>query len=151
AGQSNLHLRYTVLGHPASLRQAQSIQADFAEAGVTLDIEIVSELALAAVRGRGDFDLIDDGWGADFPDASNFFVTFQTRWIHPTAGLNNSRYSNPAIDALIDAAARESDPARRVAMLREIAGRVAQDCPWIWLPTRINVLAHHPDVAVAPF
>ena len=84
-------------------------------------------------------------------EPSNFFVSFQTRWIHPTDALNHSRYSNPAIDALVDAAARETHSDRRVAMLREIAQRLRDECPWIWIPSKTNVLAHHPDVGVGEF
>jgi len=36
-------------------------------------------------------------------------------------------------------------------MLHEISGRIQQDCPWIWLPNKLNVLAHHPDVGVGTF
>ena len=150
AGQSHLHLRYTVLGNQASIRQAASIQADFAEVGIALDIETVSELVLPAIRAGGDFDLVDDAWGADFPEASNFFASFHSRWIYP-AGYNFSRFSNPAIDALIDASSRESNPARRLAMLHEITRRIHDECPWIWLPWTTNTLAHHPDVGIGPF
>jgi peptide/nickel transport system substrate-binding protein/oligopeptide transport system substrate-binding protein len=151
AGHPELHLRYTVLADQANLRLAQSIQADLAEAGVTVDIEPISEIALPAVWGRGDFDLIYDSWGADFPDASNFFVAFHSRWIHPTAALNHSRYSNPAVDRLIDDAAAEADPARRAAMLREIGRRIHDECPWIWLTVPLYTLARQPDVGVGDF
>ena len=151
AGQSHLHLRYTTPADQANLRFAQSIQSDLAEAGVTVDIEPISELALPAVQGRGDFDLVYDSWGADFPDASNFFVSFEARWMHPTAALNHARYSNPAVDRLIDAAAREADPARRVEMLREIGRRIHDDCPWIWTTNLLYTIVRQPDVGVGDF
>src|SRR5262249_28305828 len=134
----------------ASRLLAQSVQADLAEVGVRADIEIIADVTLDAMRGRGDFDLITAGWGADFPDASNFFVPFDSRWIHPTAALNYGRYRNPALDALLDTAARETDETRRIALLRRAEQLVHDDCPWIFMPSRLYAQVRQPDIHLGP-
>jgi oligopeptide transport system substrate-binding protein len=48
------------------------------------------------------------GWCMDYPDADNFAQVFRS-----DSYLNNPKWSNPAYDELIDAAARETDAAKR--------------------------------------
>lgn len=55
-----------------------------------------------------DFELCQPGWAADFDDASNFLDLFRTG-----NGNNWGQYSNPAFDAMMDAAQQEADLERR--------------------------------------
>jgi peptide/nickel transport system substrate-binding protein len=148
---NGLKLRYTVPGDAQSLMQAQSIQADLADVGVHIEIEVIADIVLGAVRGRGDFDLITAGWGVDYPDAANFFIPFDSRWIHPTDAFNYGRYRNPTLDALLDQIARESNETRRMALLHHAEQIVHDECPWIWLPSTLYTLARQPNVHVGSF
>ncbi|HEX4637391.1 MAG TPA: peptide ABC transporter substrate-binding protein, partial [Rhizomicrobium sp.] len=51
-----------------------------------------------------DFDIAQSGWVADFNDASNFLDLYRTG-----GGNNWGEYSNPAFDAMLDAAQRDTD------------------------------------------
>ncbi|HYE03817.1 MAG TPA: peptide ABC transporter substrate-binding protein [Phycisphaerales bacterium] len=90
------------------------------------------------------------GWYGDYPDPLTFLD------INRTGDENNDRnYSNPAYDALLARAAREADPAARLALLAE-AERiiVEQDLPLIPLyryvqvymfdPHRVSGISPHP-------
>ena len=72
-------------------------------------------------------------WTADYPDPTNFFDPwFHSRSIKPADSTNNSFYSNPELDALLDVARAELDPARRDALYRRAERILYDDAPWIW-------------------
>ncbi len=54
------------------------------------------------------------GWGADYPDPDNFMKLFTAN-----SGNNNTRWKNPRYDQLLEQAARELDPAKRVKLYDE--------------------------------
>src|SRR4030095_13060844 len=73
------------------------------------------------------------GWGVDFPDPTNFFdPLFHSRSIKKADSNNNTFYANPALDALIDQAHAELDPAKRAALYRRAERILYDDAPWIW-------------------
>lgn len=51
-----------------------------------------------------DFDIAQSGWVADFNDASTFLDLYRTN-----GGNNWGQYSNPAFDAMMDAAQQDTD------------------------------------------
>ncbi|MGE5220692.1 MAG: peptide ABC transporter substrate-binding protein [Chloroflexota bacterium] len=55
------------------------------------------------------FPVFRSGWGADYPDPDNFMKLFTSN-----SGNNNGRWKNPNYDQLLERAAREADPAKRV-------------------------------------
>lgn len=55
--------------------------------------------------------LFRHGWGADFPDPDNFMNMFTSY-----SGNNYTRWKNEAYDSMIEKAAAESAPAKRVAI-----------------------------------
>ncbi len=69
------------------------------------------------------------GWGADYPDPHNFMNLFECK-----SGNNHTRWCSPKFDSLIEAAAREIDPAKRTPLYDE-AQRLLTET----------------DVAIAPF
>lgn len=48
-------------------------------------------------------------------------------------GSNTSGYNNPEVDALLTAAAKEVDPAKRQQMYSKAYGQIAKDAPTLWL------------------
>ena len=85
---------------------------------------------------QGTASFIAYGWKAT-PDAWNSLNgLFRT---HDKAGLgtfNAGRYSNPKVDALIDAMRTEPDLTRRRAMVSTVLRLVADDLPYIPLYRR---------------
>lgn len=54
-------------------------------------------------------------WGADYPDANNWL----NEVFHSTSGNNYANFSNARFDQLVEAAAREQDPAVRLELYKE--------------------------------
>lgn len=63
------------------------------------------------------------GWVADYPDPENFLDVL----FHTGSQANDSGYSNPAIDALMDKARVEQDQATRLKMYQEIEQKLLDD------------------------
>ena len=114
---------------------AQSLQADLAAVGVDMTIRLVSWTTLVPTFRRIDgapFSFM--GWQIDYADPSNLMDTlFHSRNIAEADSNNNSFYASPRLDALIDAARREPDVARRRHMYEEMDEFVHDEAPWIWL------------------
>ena len=114
-------------------RLAQSLQADLAEVGVRARIVTMSFAAYAAAIGRPDGPpLALAAWQGDSPDPTSFLdAKLATSAIGSDASANDSFYSNPALDALLDAARAEPDPAKRAPLYRRAERIVFDDAPWI--------------------
>ena len=113
---------------------AASLQGDLAEVGVRVRIQLVSFATLATLMGKKSgpaFTLTS--WIGDYPDATNFLdARFHSRNIADENALNDARYSNPELDALLDAARSELDPVKRQEMYRRAERILYDDAPWIY-------------------
>jgi len=77
-------------------------------------------------RNRGETQVFRAGWIGDYNDPYSF-----AQLMHSENGQNDSAYMNPRYDALLDAAAAEADPARRMALLEEAERVLLDDLPII--------------------
>jgi oligopeptide transport system substrate-binding protein len=110
---------------------------------IHVDLEIVpADGAITYSRiQEGDFDLGLVNWIADFNDARNFLFLLMS----DGSGKNYARYENSEFDALILEGDRETDPARRGALMAEAEALALADYPWIpvyFLVTRDLVQPH---------
>lgn len=115
-----------------ALRLAQSLQQDFAEVGVAVQIKPIAwGPFLEAIRRTDLVPMFLLGWDADFPDPSNFLeVLLHSKYIGTN---NNTSYRSPEVDARLDEAARTSDPATRLKLLQDVELRAIDDAPWVFL------------------
>ena len=110
--------------------------------GIKLTIEATPyELFQREVDAR-KYQAFVVGWAADYPDPENFLDVL----LHTGSPLNNTGYSNPEVDRLLDAARLESDPARRTALYAEAEDLVLADAPWVPLYTGVDVWLVSPAV-----
>jgi oligopeptide transport system substrate-binding protein len=110
-----LSFELKIANSPDTILLASAVQADWAAIGV--DAKIVqneSQVAFAAYRNR-DFGVGAMSWFADFNDP----VTFLSLMKSDTGGQNYGDYKNPAYDALLNAADREPDAAKRAEILKQ--------------------------------
>jgi oligopeptide transport system substrate-binding protein len=81
----------------------------------------------AYLRDGGPFDLARMSWIADYADPQNFLFLVESG----NDGFNSGRYANPAYDALMRDAARETDLAARARILYRAEEVFLADLPWI--------------------
>lgn len=76
---------------------------------------------------RGDFEIGDAGWVADYNDARNFLYSYET-----SAGeMNYGKYSNPQFDTLLKQADFEKDANKRKELIEAAEEVALADNPFI--------------------
>jgi peptide/nickel transport system substrate-binding protein len=122
-----LSFRNVVRGYlPTPDKVAQELQAQLAEIGVKVKLNEMESATFidATAAGQEAFYLL--GWGADYPDATNFMD-------YHFANDNNKQFGTlfPDIVAEIKAAAKLSDPAARQAHYDKANELLKQHVPMI--------------------
>lgn len=117
---------------------------------VGIDVTIrTQDLAayLKRVYTDRDFDFINNGMntGPD-PTIGAQRLYWSKNFIKGVPFSNGSGYSNPQVDALLESAAHEIDPVKRVAQWQEIQKLVSKDLPDIPLVTMLRVLVENKRV-----
>lgn len=121
----------------------QVLQANFADAGVKLELQQVTLPALVQVVVQGTtpfFPWVSTPAYAD-PDAV-MFSKFHTEAIKQGASGNIARYSNPAVDRLLDQARATTDRGTRLRLYREVQRTVTREAAWIFLFQSVLQVPH---------
>ena len=72
------------------------------------------------------------GWAPSFLDSSQQMLQFLSSYAPPN-GLATTFYTNPQVDAWINAAEEENSPEKRRELYCQIAQQVWNDAPWLFL------------------
>ncbi|WP_436699681.1 ABC transporter substrate-binding protein [Nocardioides sp. BYT-33-1] len=133
AGVTDLKLTLTYPTDVSAIeeKEAQSIKNSLARAGIEvalkgLDANTWYELISSA---DGDYDMTTNGWGADFPSGMSTIQPLFASSEIGDGGGNASQYSNPEVDAAIDAAISEPDLDKAAEMWAAIDRRIMEDAP----------------------
>ncbi len=112
------------------------------ELGVRVELVGRETKAFAEDKARGRFIVARSGWFGDYLDPTTFLDMLYSTNGHNFPGLRDARY-----DGLLDAAAVEPDPTRRLALLSEAEGYLLEG-PAVILPlyTYVSVYAWKPNV-----
>ena len=76
---------------------------------------------------RGRLQMFDIGWIMDYPDPEDIIDLL----FHSTSRQNNTHYSNPDFDAIVEEARTESDPTKRLQLYQDAEQILLEDLPWI--------------------
>jgi peptide/nickel transport system substrate-binding protein len=129
-----LRVDLLVYNTPQAVQAGEVIQAMASEAGFDVHVTAMEfGTALAAVV-RGDYQLALGGWSGLLDTDSNSWS-----FLHSGGAMNWAHYSNAKVDALLDQARVESDPAKRRALYGQVAQQVNEDLPLIYLWTTRNI------------
>jgi peptide/nickel transport system substrate-binding protein len=124
---------------PVSQKLCQVVQANYADVGVTVDIQTETGAAATARTTRGEFVFIlnSNSWVGYRPDPSQYVARYwrsSTNYIKwPLKDAENDR--------LIDAGVAENDVAKRRTIYRQLAERINTLAPTIFF-------AYGPDLKV---
>jgi peptide/nickel transport system substrate-binding protein len=127
---------------PTALSEAQNIQAQLAEIGITVEIESL-ELSVYVDRWlAGDFQAAIALNGGR-PDP----YTMYARYWQTTGNLNNvAGYSDATLDELMAAGLAETDPDARYAIFEQFQHHLTEQAPWVWLYVGYEYTAQQPYV-----
>ncbi len=98
--------------------------------GVTIEVENLEPDKFFDKLHDGEHgQLFSYGWCADYPDPENFADVL----FHSDAQQNLGKYSNPELDALLEAARVERDVDRRIEMYQQAERMIVEDAAGIFL------------------
>jgi len=133
-------LNYRTSTDPSRLRLATAIASMWHNIGVDVHIESLEWGGFYARIKRGDFQVYSLSWvGIVDPDIYRW-VLHSDMW--PPKGANRGRYSNPQVDAWLDAAAQTEDRNNRHRLYGLIQQQMATD--QVYIP-----LWYEPVIAVS--
>jgi peptide/nickel transport system substrate-binding protein len=131
---------------PAWATIGLAVQANLAEAGVTVELETSANASYRDRIDAGDFQIAIGNWSPDFADPYMFMNYWFDSGKHGLSG-NRSFYTNPAVDDLIRAAAVETDQAAREALYQEAQKIAVDDAAYVYLFQRSTQLAMRDNVS----
>jgi peptide/nickel transport system substrate-binding protein len=132
----------TPSGYPELGQMALNLSENLSEIGVTLNVtEVDDNQWLNDYFAHEDLGLQVMSYFPDFADPANYPFLFLHSSNATANAMNGSNYSNPDVDAALDVALRESDPAVRAEALHEALRIAAEDAA--------IVTGFWPDTAIA--
>lgn len=132
-----------VAGDPRA-RAATSIQANLAEIGVTMNIEQMEASTFYERTGNGEHDACMAGWVANAEPDNTYRPLFTSE--KAGAGGNRAWYMNPEVDALVDDAAANSDPAAVQKDYETVLQIISDDAIWVPLYSQKGLVARNKDL-----
>lgn len=119
---------------------AEAAQAQLAELGIKMNINIVDWGVHLDMLDRGECDMYRMGWVVDYLDPDNFlYVNLSSK----NMGMkgNYSFYKNDEADKLLEQARVTADQAKRIEMYRKAEEIIVEEAPWMFLFYYINYVA----------
>jgi len=115
--------------YATSVNEAQNLQAQLAEAGITLELEVMEIGAFVDRWLAADFDAaVALNGGRPDPD------TMYGRYFTSTGNLNKvAGYSSPELDRLFAEGKTTTDVARRKEIYAQISRHLEDNAVWVWL------------------
>ena len=113
------------------MRYAVLIQEQLRSVGVRATIQSMDFNAFAQRQDAGNFDAALMAQATD-PTPATTRQNWATSGI-PPAGQNNTRYSNPRVDALLDSSIMSFDVGRGRDQYRRAVQAIVEDAPAVWL------------------
>lgn len=112
-----------------------AIQADLTAVGLNVKIETYEwNTFLGEVNPglEGKADMAEMAWMTNDPDTLPFLALRTDAW-PDKGGFNSGYYSNPEVDALLQAARVSTDQAERAALYKQMQQIVHEDAPWVFV------------------
>jgi peptide/nickel transport system substrate-binding protein len=128
---------------PINIQEAEVIQAQLREAGITLKINLVDSATLLSNGNSRNFEMISYQWsGRPDPDG-NIYQFFKTT---PGTSLNWSGISNAQLDVLLDKTREVSSQAERKKLYTEVVKILQDELPMLYTVHPIEPKAFSPRV-----
>lgn len=124
------------------VRQMVELFADFmSEIGIVIRPSYNNWPTFLDKIARGQAQMFQLGWVADYPDAENFLQLFYGPNRSP--GPNHAQYRNEEFDRLYERARVMQDSPERTALYERMAEIVIEDSPWIFSQTPLDYVLRH--------
>ncbi len=142
SGISNPTVNLMVPTATVGLRQAQFLQAEEAAVGIKVNIQSTDFVTSLSNADAGKFDAFQIGWSGRVDPDGNIYGFVAT-----PGTLNESGYSNPKVDQLLNDARAQTDIAKRKADYTAAIKIMQADRPLIYLYHQVGRAAYSKQVA----
>jgi peptide/nickel transport system substrate-binding protein len=131
--------------NPAGADLAVALQGYLRKVGIEAEIQKNDMGAfLATVRSGNYHGLFLTGWSGDNGDPDNFVGELWGSYGMPVN--DTSHYKDPAVDTLMQQAAKEVDHAKRIQMYAQIQKMILDGAPWVFVNSTLQVRATRKNV-----
>jgi ABC-type transport system substrate-binding protein len=110
------------------------------DVGMTVTVqELDWPTFLAKIRAK-ELPIFFVGWAPDYADPDDYAIPFA----HGEYGTYAIRigYNNDTVNSWIDEAAKESDPAKRIALYQSVENQLVYDAAYIWNSEPMTIECH---------
>lgn len=136
AGMRDLALVYKTT--PEGVRLAEVVQAMLKRVGIAVKVRTNEWATFYGDMQRGNFEIASMQW-VGIRDPHHYYMVFDSR-MTPPSGLNRGAYSNPAMDALVEAGDLALDQPARRKIYAQVQKLAAEDLPYLSLWWQDNVV-----------
>jgi peptide/nickel transport system substrate-binding protein len=117
-----------VANNPVQTQVMQVIQAMAAESGISIELVAKEFATLLADQSAGEYTASQIGWSGRVDPDGNIHQFMTTG-----GGINDSKYSDPEMDQLLNEARLSTDPAARKESYDAAVAKQQEDMPIIYL------------------
>jgi peptide/nickel transport system substrate-binding protein len=149
AGVDSVDVEVQVANNPVQTQVMQVVQSMAAEAGINITLTAKEFATLLSDQTAGDYVASQIGWSGRVDPDGNIHQFMTT-----DGGINDSKYSNPEVDTLLNEARLSNDTAARKEKYDAALAILQEDSPivylyhqvWIWaLDDAIEGFVPYPD------
>jgi ABC-type transport system substrate-binding protein len=116
----------------------------FSKLGIQLVVRATDYNRFQEKMRKGDAQIFDWGWNADYPDPENFlFLLYGPNKKVGHDGENASNYDNPEFNRLFERMKNMENTPEREAIIHQMLDIARRDAPWIWGMHPKNFLLEH--------
>ncbi len=144
-GLNSITINFYITADQEVVDIAEVIQSYIRATGIDVKIKQLEWSAYKEAINRGEPDMFYLSWWADYPDPENFlFPLFHSSNFGP--GGNRTRYSNPAVDSLIEKGQYTMDEKKRNFFYKKAEEMIVADVPWVFFWHRTDFTIRQPWV-----
>ena len=142
-GQEGITISFYITADQEVIDIAEVIQSYIKAVGINVKIKQLEWSAYKEVVNKGEPHMFYMSWWADYPDPENFlFPLFHSS--NFGAGGNRTRYSNPAVDSMIEKGQNTLDIEKRNLLYEKAEELIVADAPWVFLWYRTDFTIRQP-------
>jgi oligopeptide transport system substrate-binding protein len=142
-GQGFPELSLVITNSPVNKAIAEFLQKQLKDnLNINIKLDLVDSKTRSSRYSNSQFELFYGGWQEDYHDPENWLPEL---W-HTGGGNNQYKYSNKAVDDLLDQAKFETDNTKRVSLYRQAHKLLIEDGNGAWIENNIRNWLVNPKV-----
>ncbi|MCA9856242.1 MAG: peptide ABC transporter substrate-binding protein [Dehalococcoidia bacterium] len=121
-------------GAEASIDMQAFIEQWREHLGLTVEVRQTDFASFLSAQDRRELQAFSAGWIMDYPDPEDILdIKF-----HSESSLNDTGYSNPEVDSLLEQARVEQNPDRRLGLYQDVERLLLDEASWLPLYFGVN-------------